>query len=67
MSDLTSLPDQWPDAPTPPEPRRLSPFWWGLIGLAFCLLLIAVGAYVLGHVGLEGVRPPTPKDLYYGS
>jgi len=45
--------------------RGLSALGWSVMGLIFCLAVIAVGALVLQHLGLEGVRPIDPRDAYF--
>jgi len=50
-----------------PDPQDATSLWWPLIALLFCLLLIAIGAFVLSHLGLSGLAPIDPRDLYYAT
>ncbi len=61
---------RWPPAREDGETRRrgirgFSALGWSVMGLIFCLTVIAVGALVLLHLGLDAVRPIDPRDAYF--
>ncbi len=63
--DRASLPAKEDGGPGRRGVRRLSALGWSVMGLIFCLAVIAAGALVLQHLGLEGVRPIDPRDAYF--
>jgi len=63
--DRASLPARREGGSGRPGVRGISALAWSLMGLIFCLAVIAVGALVLQHLGLEGVRPVDPRDAYF--
>jgi hypothetical protein len=65
MVDRATLPARGDGGPRRRGVRGLSALAWSVMGLIFCLAVIAVGALVLQHLGLEGVRPIDPRDAYF--